>query len=333
VLTIVEKILFFIFALVAMYYSYLGFKQIAVSVARGQSSYYPRYNNLFARIKEAIVRTMSQKTVFRARPVASFFHSFVFYGFTFYLLVNAFDALKGYLPAAWLENVNLGIIGGIYRLFADLFSVFIILGVAYFLYRRFIVKDKKLDQNPKTLLHEDIQKGSIKKDSLIVGLFIIAHVGFRIVGEVFLLASEGHFDKWQPIASTLAQLVGYGHGRIIGWHIGWWMALGLILLFLVYFPRSKHIHLFMAPVNFTIERKKEDGSKVALGALEPIDFEDESLEQFGVAKLEHLRQSQILDPYACIQCNRCSNVCPANSTGKALSPAAIFASRFALSAA
>ncbi len=322
-LTIVEKILFFIFALVAMYYSYLGFKQIAVSVARGQSSYYPRYNHLFARIKEAIIRTMSQKTVFKARPVASFFHSFVFYGFMFYLLVNAFDALKGYIPNAWLEDVNLGVIGGMYRFLADFFSVFIIVGVAFFLYRRFIAKDKKLNQNPNTLLHQDVQKGSIKKDSLIVGIFIIAHVGFRILGETFLLASEGHYDKWQPVASTLAKMVGYGDGRIIGWHIGWWMALGLILLFLVYFPRSKHIHLFMAPVNFTIERKKEDGSKVPLGVLEPIDFEDETVEQFGVAKLEHLRQSQILDPYACIQCNRCSNVCPANSTGKALSPAAI----------
>jgi Fe-S oxidoreductase len=40
-----------------------------------------------------------------------------------------------------------------------------------------------------------------------------------------------------------------------------------------------------------------------------------------VAKLEHLRRTQLLDPYACIQCNRCSNVCPANQTGKALSPA------------
>ena len=138
-----------------------------------------------------------------------------------------------------------------------------------------------------------------------------------------MLAAEGHRDAWQPFASLLATIVGFGEGRIVGWHIGWWGALGLILGFLPYFPRSKHIHLFGAPVNFAIERRHEDASYVPRGALEPIDFEDESLEQFGVAKLEHLRQTQLLDPYACIQCNRCSNVCPANTTGKALSPAAI----------
>ena len=59
------------------------------------------------------------------------------------------------------------------------------------------------------------------------------------------------------------------------------------------------------------------------GVLEPINFEDESITQYGVAKLEHMRSAQLLDAYACIQCNRCTNVCPANTTGKALSPGAI----------
>jgi Fe-S oxidoreductase len=62
---------------------------------------------------------------------------------------------------------------------------------------------------------------------------------------------------------------------------------------------------------------------VGTGALDPINFEDETIEQFGVAKLEQFRFTQILDPYACIQCNRCTNVCPAHVTGKALAPSAL----------
>jgi Fe-S oxidoreductase len=161
------------------------------------------------------------------------------------------------------------------------------------------------------------------RDSLVVGLFIFFHVGFRLFGEGFLVASEGHRDAWQPFASAVAGMVGYGPDRIWGWHVGWWGALGLILLFLPYFPRSKHLHLIAAPVRFAVAKRHEDGTPFSTGALEPIDFEDEGAEQFGVASLEHLRFTQLLDPYACIQCNRCSNVCPANVTGKALSPAAL----------
>ncbi|MCP5097234.1 MAG: (Fe-S)-binding protein, partial [Chloroflexi bacterium] len=60
-----------------------------------------------------------------------------------------------------------------------------------------------------------------------------------------------------------------------------------------------------------------------LGQMETLDFEDESIEQFGVNSLLDLPQTQILDAFACIMCNRCQEVCPAYTTGKELSPAAI----------
>ena len=60
-----------------------------------------------------------------------------------------------------------------------------------------------------------------------------------------------------------------------------------------------------------------------MGALNPLDFEDDSVEQFGAGRLEDLHKTQILDGFACIMCNRCQDVCPAYLTGKALSPAAL----------
>jgi Fe-S oxidoreductase len=57
--------------------------------------------------------------------------------------------------------------------------------------------------------------------------------------------------------------------------------------------------------------------------LDALDFEDETIEQFGAINLEDLGWSQILDAYACIMCNRCQDACPAYTTGKALSPAAL----------
>lgn len=322
-LTVIEKLLFLVAAGVSGYYAYTGFKRLFQAVTRGEDGYYPRINQFLLRLKDAIIRTISQVTVLKARPVASFFHSFIFYGFVYYLLVNILDGLKGFVPPRWTAHWQLGSIGAFYRLSADVLSVLILVGVIFFLARRFVLRDPKLNHNDRTLLHEAVVQDSVKRDSLIVGVFILLHVGFRLTAEGFLLAAEGQADTWQPFASHIARTVGFGEGRIIGWHLGWWGALGLILGFLPYFPRSKHLHLFAAPLNFSVERRHSDLRTVPLGALEPIDFEDETLEQYGVAKLEHLRKPQLLDAYACIQCNRCANVCPANHTGKALSPAAL----------
>jgi len=60
-----------------------------------------------------------------------------------------------------------------------------------------------------------------------------------------------------------------------------------------------------------------------MGELSKINFEDESITQFGAAKLEQLPKSALLDAYACIMCNRCQDACPANATGKVLSPSAL----------
>src|SRR5262249_27447178 len=161
------------------------------------------------------------------------------------------------------------------------------IGVAWLLYRRFAMHDPKLEKfNASVLLHPGVTAGGIRRDSIIVGCFILLHVGLRMFGSASLLSAESRSDAWQPMAALLSHIMGYVEDRMTGWHMGWWGALGLILAFLPYFPRSKHIHLFAAPARFALERRHEDGSRVPLGALEPLDLEDEHMEQFGVEKLE-----------------------------------------------
>ena len=104
----------------------------------------------------------------------------------------------------------------------------------------------------------------------------------------------------------------------MGQHVGWWVALGLVLAFVPYFPRTKHLHLIMSGVNFLARPERS-----SLGELPPLDFEDETIEEFGAARLEQLPWPHLVDAYACIMCNRCQDVCPAYVTGKELSPAAL----------
>jgi Fe-S oxidoreductase len=323
-LTVPEKILFVVLAALSIYYTYLGFRQIIAVIRRGQPEYYSRTNWAFERIREAIVQTITQVSVFRGRPIVGFFHSFIFYGFSFYMLVNLVDVVEGYCPRHWFTWLGGSLVGNWFRAGADILGFLVLIGIVFFLWRRFVRNDTQLERfNESVLLHANVRAGGVRWDSFIVAAFIFFHVGFRLIGAGSLLAAERQVDGWQPVASVIARCVGFGPNRMIGWHVGWWTSLGLILAFLPYFVRSKHIHLFVAPIRLGLGRRDRAGKKVGTGALDPINFEDEAIEQFGVAKLEQFRFTQILDPYACIQCNRCTNVCPAHVTGKALAPSAI----------
>jgi Fe-S oxidoreductase len=86
----------------------------------------------------------------------------------------------------------------------------------------------------------------------------------------------------------------------------------------VYFPFSKHFHIFASPTKYLVARRASSGVLPA----EDLDLEAENLKA-GADKLEDLAWPRLLDAYACIQCNRCQDVCPATATGKALSPSAL----------
>ncbi len=127
-------------------------------------------------------------------------------------------------------------------------------------------------------------------------------------------------DPWQPFATAVSSLwAGMSLSTLIALeHVFFWLAIGTILVFFPYFLISKHIHLFFAPINFLLKPERR-----SMGELSKIDFDDESLEQFGATHLEDLGWEQIMDAYACIMCYRCQQVCPAYNTGKVLSPAAM----------
>lgn len=125
--------------------------------------------------------------------------------------------------------------------------------------------------------------------------------------------------RYAPISGPVSELLGYlvarGSPLAHAWFEAfWWLHLVILLSFLVYVPQSKHFHLITAPVNIWFRRNTPPGR------LAPLDLENEEAESFGVGKVEQFTQKQLLDLYACVECGRCTNVCPASSTGKLLSP-------------
>lgn len=138
-----------------------------------------------------------------------------------------------------------------------------------------------------------------------------------LLGNAMNLLWHDHSLSWtEPIASSIAFVLGglSAPAAAAVFYVSWWLHLLFLLSFLVYVPQSKHAHLIAGPANVFLSRLDSKGK------LEKIDFTDETKESYGVGKIEDFRRSQLVDLYACVECGRCTNMCPASGTGKMLSP-------------
>jgi Fe-S oxidoreductase len=312
-LSFVEKTLFAMAALATFIAVIFALRRLIGIIGQGHGK--PDWKAALNRLPGTLGRVAIFQPVFRSRPLPSLFHAFVGWGFGFYLLVNGFDVIHGYLPGFEIP----GMIGDLYRLLAELLSVGVLIGMVFFIIRRFVIKPANLSTRQSTMLLPNTRRG-IKRDSAIVASFIFLHVGSRFLGETFTIALAGKADGWQSLTSAVAGLwSGWSpQSLVVGQHVAFWLALGLILGFIPYFPYSKHIHLFFAPLNLWLKPQRR-----SIGELSKLDFEDQNMAQFGASKLPDLGWEQLMDAYACIMCYRCQEVCPAYATGKVLSPAAL----------
>jgi Fe-S oxidoreductase len=312
-ITNAEKIIFAILALATMVAVYYAVRRLARLIGAGSGK--PDWKVAPKRLWKVFSRIAIFQPVFRARFWPSVFHALVGWGFLYYLFVNVFDVIHAYLPGFIIP----GLTGEIYLFLADISSVAVLTGMVFLVLRRFVFKPANLSTRDSTLLLPKARTG-IRRDSAIVAGFIIIHVGSRFLGESLALAAQQHADAWQPFGSLFASLL-YGinpQAITVGEHITFWLALGTIMAFLPYFPYSKHIHLFFAPLNFLLKPERR-----SIGELDYINIDDPAIESFGAARLSDLGWEQLMDSYSCIMCFRCQEVCPAYQTGKVLSPAAL----------
>ncbi|MCX2726781.1 (Fe-S)-binding protein [Thermomicrobium sp. 4228-Ro] len=303
-----ERLAFVLLALTSLLLAAHGVSRIVRAIGRGYGR--PRWSLFVRRVVPVSIDILLQRPIFRTRPLVSLLHAGVFFAFVFYGLVNVLDLLEGFTGFTTLHR---GGLFAAYNLVADLLSVAALAGMLGLLFRRFGLRPFRF--NERVLLLPSVRFG-IARDSAIVGGFILLHVGSRWIGQAVRIAESGQPDWSQPTASVVATLFDRWspESLTVASHVTWWLALGLILAFLPYFPYSKHIHLFMAPINLILREERP------LGQLEPPVARDG---QLGGERLEQLRWFQLLDAYACIMCNRCQDVCPAHGTGRSLSPAAL----------
>ncbi|HLA43684.1 MAG TPA: (Fe-S)-binding protein [Aggregatilineales bacterium] len=319
-LTIGEKILFALLVMASFGVAFDGFYRMYKTIMRGEGELY--FDNLIQRAFHALRIYITQETTLKTRKITSLLHVGVVWGFTFYFLVNLGDFLEGFLPD--FKFLGDTVIADAYHFVGDILTAAVLVGVAYFIVRRlFLPNRKELQFHDNVRLHPKVAAGGVRVDSMIVAWFILLHVGSRFTGESIKVALDIRDGTLMPFADILSLLwtdifsASEGTLQVLE-HITWWLALGSIILFIPYFPYSKHAHLFMAPLNFLTRPKR-----TSLGEMPLLDIEDEQKEQLGVERIEHLHKTAIFDAFACIMCNRCQDVCPAYTTGKELSPSAL----------
>ncbi len=312
-LTAYERIIFLVALAISAFLSYKNFSAVFSAIKKGKSE--KREINLWMGIQAFFL----QRPVFKARPITSIFHFFVVWAFIIYTLVNFQDILRGYYDGFNLFGKT-PLQNG-FNLLSDVLSFLALVSIIYFGIRRFVYKDRRLNFPENVPLHENAKRG-ILKDSLIVLVFIFTHVFSRVIHQALSLENV---DPFQPFASSLFSVLSPISGglRVFLEHAFWWLALGSILVFFPYFPFSKHIHLFFAPVRWSIRRNKPYAYLEPLNLMEKIQEEGGEEETFGAIEIKDLPWANIVDAYACIMCNRCQDVCPATFTGKPLSPSAL----------
>jgi Fe-S oxidoreductase len=320
-LTTIEKVVFIILALISAGFTVHGFKIIIDSVRKGRPA--PDLKNVPTSFFKAAITVLFQQTIFKARKVLSAIHLGLFFGLITYAFVNLVDVLEGFIPGFELvyggRNLALpfspsGVIN-VFNLIADLMSGALLIAIAVFLVRRFITKDKRLDYRENVLLNPKVKAGGQKTDSLIVGVFVIMHVTARLLGQAYRL--DAGPDPFMPIASFLNGIFGASQ---TGMHVAWWISLGWVMTILPYLKRSKHTHFTIGPINLGLAKQNPRGQ---LDPAIPLKVIDGKRFEPGAKTLYDLSWKRVLDSYACVQCNRCQDVCPANFYGRPLSPSAL----------
>ncbi|MGE7672045.1 heterodisulfide reductase-related iron-sulfur binding cluster [Lysinibacillus sp. NPDC094403] len=257
------------------------------------------------RIHYLMVNVLGQNKLLKD-PKSGLIHVMFFYGFLMVQL-GAIDLIwKGLVPGSHLP---LGIFYSVFTFFQELVVLMILVAVVWAFYRRYVEKLVRLKRGWKNGLVLIFIGGLMVSTLFANGMGLIWH-------------GEG-LTYTEPVASGIAAIFGFlpASAAAVVFYVMWWAHLLILLTFLVYVPQSKHFHLIVSPINVYMNRLDRTGT------LTPIDFEalenaedEEDMPAIGVGRIQDFTQKQMLDLYSCVECGRCTNMCPATGTGKMLSP-------------
>ena len=285
--------------------------------------------DLWKRFGIMIKVAFGQTKIFR-RPVIGFFHALVFWGFCV-IIFGSIEMIIDGVSGSEKALRTLGPVHNIITASGDIFALLVALSILIFLARRLLFHIKRFEGiEMKKRSHIDAAVALSLILLLMVSLLSMnaGYTGYRMA------AGEDIYGIY-PVASIIAKIFSGTSGatfRVI-YEASWWTHILLIFLFANYLPYSKHFHVFMSVPNVFLSRLEPPGK---LTTMESITREvklmldpstafsavpaDTAPERFGVKDAEDVTWKTYFDSLSCTECGRCTSVCPANITGKKLSP-------------
>jgi Fe-S oxidoreductase len=257
--------------------------------------------NLKVRINAVLVNGFGQRKLFKDKK-SGLMHLVLFYGF-FIIQIGLIELIiKGFISG---YEFPFGNAHKYFSLMQEWTTFLMICAVVYAFYRRYIEKLKRLQ------LKRDRKAAFVLIALFALTLSILVTLGFERV--MFGQAPDFLYAPFSGVITVAFSDIGTTAGTVL-FYIFWWVHMLSVFSFMVFVPQSKQAHELFALVNIFLKKAGP------VGKLKKIDFEDEDAEVFGVGKIEDFTQPQLIDLYACAECGRCTNMCPASATGKMLSP-------------
>jgi Fe-S oxidoreductase len=232
------------------------------------------------------------------------YHSMVFWGFLTLFIATELVAIHADTPFKVFTGTTYKIVSFL----ADVGGLFVLLGIGLAYYRRYVQKKQYLSAtrpNQEKFMY-----------AMLIALVVIGY--FLEAIRIFVTNMPEGERFWSPVGYTFAAVIGslgLSQAVLAGAYKSLWLLHMLnTMAFVASLTHSKFFHILIIPYNALVTLPRRGA------VLKPMDFANESAETFGLGKTSELTMKMRLDTLACVECGRCTQVCPANLADKPLDP-------------
>jgi len=324
----ISSIIFLLALIITIVLFYRSIKRIRFHINLGKELDIKDHTD--ARWKKMFLVAIGQSKMTK-KPIAGFLHIMVYVGF---LIVNIemleilIDGITGshrFLSGIPYYNGIVSIV--------EFFAIMVIVACVTFLIRRNILKVNRFHK-PEMKSWPTLDANIILISEI---LLMSAFLSMNASDQILQARDFGHFGETQTGAFFFSSFLiplfdGFSSGTLAFIErFGWWFHILGVFAFLNYIPYSKHFHVFLAFPNVFYSKLKPrtyinsmdsvtKEVKIAMGLIQEDANPEEEIATFGAKDVRDLNWNLLMNSYTCTECGRCTAVCPANLTGKLLSP-------------
>lgn len=232
------------------------------------------------------------------------FHTMIFWGFIVLFIATELVAIHADTPFKIYKGTTYIVVSFL----ADMGGLFVLLGIGLAYYRRYVKKPQFLSATKPN-----------NEKRMYAMLIALVMIGYFLEGiRIWVTNMPEGEGTWSPIGYALAAVIGrlgIPQNVLAGtYQTLWFLHMLNTMAFVVALSRTKFFHIIALPLNALLTPYRRGA------ILNPMDFNNENAETFGLGKTSELTMKQRLDTLACVECGRCTQVCPANQANKPLDP-------------